>query len=104
MPDAAESVAHHELAEASGLFGLGIEYKLGPEFSRPVLARTLVLAVLTGLCAGVGQTSGMAAAVAWVTGPLALYNLSMYLWRRRFRTRVTAQGLQIRGYFNHFVP
>ncbi len=35
---------------------------------------------------------------------VALYNGLAYVWRRRFRTRLTPRGVAIRGYFNHFVP
>jgi hypothetical protein len=34
---------------------------------------------------------------------LAVYCGVSYVWRRRFRTRVTSRGIEVRGYFNHFV-
>jgi hypothetical protein len=30
--------------------------------------------------------------------------LVLYLWRARFRTRLTPRGMELRGYFNKFVP
>jgi hypothetical protein len=39
----------------------------------------------------------------FVTASATAYNGVMYIWRGRFRTRLTTQGVEIRGYFNHFV-
>jgi hypothetical protein len=41
---------------------------------------------------------------AAIFGALAVYFGVSYLWRARFRTRVTSKGIDVRGYLNHFVP
>ncbi len=82
------------------------EYRLPRQYRRPFLSRFIVAGVFTGLfafAAAEGANPGFLA-VGGLVGIGAVYNGAMYIWRARFRTRVTAQGIEIHGYFNHFVP
>jgi hypothetical protein len=82
------------------------EYRLPSRYRRPFLSRFIVSGVFTGLfayAAAKGANPGFLA-VASLVGITAVYNGAMYIWRGRFRTRVTTHGIEIRGYFNHFVP
>jgi hypothetical protein len=82
------------------------EYRLPSQYRRPFLSRFIVAGVFTGLfafAAAEGANPGVLA-VASLVGIGAVYNGAMYIWRGRFRTRVTTQGIEIHGYFNHFVP
>ncbi len=82
------------------------EYRLAPQYRRPFLSRFIVAGVFTGLFAfAVAEKANPGLlVVASLIGIAALYNGAMYIWRGRFRTRVTTHGIEIRGYFNHFVP
>ncbi len=82
------------------------EYRLGPEYRRPYLTRFIVFGVLAVLLAVLWTRSHLA---LWLVldsfvGPIATYHGLVYLWRDRFRTRLTTEGIEIRGYFDHFVP
>jgi hypothetical protein len=90
----------------SGSANLLAEYRLGPEYRRPYLARFILFGVLTVLLAALwtqGHSSLWLVLDSFI-GPVATYYGVVYLWRDRFRTRLTTQGIEIRGYFNHFVP
>jgi hypothetical protein len=43
-------------------------------------------------------------AVLILSGPFLIGYIVIYIWRGRFRTLVTSEGIAIRGYFDHFVP
>jgi hypothetical protein len=86
--------------------GVLAEYRLHARYRRPFLARF----VLTGFFACL-FTAAVAMSphldygiIAGLVGVAALYNGIAYTWRGRFRTRVTRDGIEVRGYFNHFVP
>jgi hypothetical protein len=82
------------------------EYRLAAPYRRPFLSRFILAGVFTGLFAfAVAEKANPGLlVVASLVGIGALYNGIMYIWRGRFRTRVTTQGIEIHGYFNHFVP
>jgi hypothetical protein len=83
-----------------------VEFRLSRAYSQPNLVRFIVfgaLAALAGFCWSRNTFSLFPLATTGF-GALALYNGAAYWWRQRFRTRLTAQGILIRGYFNHFVP
>lgn len=66
----------------------------------------IVFAVLAGLLS-FGLTHGanpVPVLFFTVCALVAVYNGVMFIWRGRFRTRVTTDGIEIHGYFNHFVP
>jgi hypothetical protein len=76
------------------------EYRLDWPFRRPPLIRFIAFGVLAILCA----FSAKLRPAAPFLGILSLYYGIAYLWRGRFCTRLTTQGIEVRGYFNHFVP
>jgi hypothetical protein len=83
-----------------------VEFRLSKAFTRPNLVGLIVcgaVAALAGFCWSRDSFSLFPIATIGF-GALALYHGVAYGWRRRFRTRITARGLLIRGYFNHFVP
>lgn len=75
------------------------EYRLNWPFRRPPLIRFVAFAALAALCAFSPKLRPGAPFLAAV----ALYYGIAYLWRGRFCTRLTSQGIEVRGYFNHFV-
>ncbi|HEX2320251.1 MAG TPA: hypothetical protein VHJ18_14820 [Streptosporangiaceae bacterium] len=60
-----------------------------------------------GLITAVGLPPGAHLAIlvvdSWFAAPVALACLVAYLWQGRFRTSVTPDGIEIRGYFTHFI-
>jgi hypothetical protein len=90
----------------AGSSDLLAEYRLQSVYLRPFLTRFIACGILAGAFA-LGLTHGgnpISLFFLPVFGLVAVYNGSMSIWRSRFRTRVTTQGIEIRGYFNHFVP
>jgi hypothetical protein len=91
-----------------GAAGPEFTYKLGRNYRKPNLIRFLAFGILTGVAgltvrhATLDHT--LALPLLIVGSAAAAYNGIAYLWRGRFRTRLTTQGVEIRGYFNHFVP
>jgi hypothetical protein len=84
-----------------------VVYTLPAEFRRPIRVRCVGLLIVSAVLYASGRGAGLASLtslIALVTGPLGLFYGLIYLWRGRFRTRVTAEGIEIRGYFNHFLP
>jgi hypothetical protein len=82
------------------------EYRQPPQYRRPYLARFIISGVLTGLLTW-GWVEGHAGELLLgdsFAAPIALYSGVVYIWRDRFLTRLTTDGIEIRGYFNHFVP
>jgi hypothetical protein len=76
-------------------------------FRRPLVTRgsaVLAVAVVAAVVAGLGLIPALFWGVAAVFGALALCYAARYMWVRRFRTRLSPQGIEIRGYFDHFVP
>jgi hypothetical protein len=82
--------------------GLDLEYRLSPQHRRPARNYFLLMAALTAVCVVTRLQVLDGAAV--ITGALAVFFGVSYVWRGRFRTRVTSRGIEVRGYFNHFVP
>jgi hypothetical protein len=82
------------------------EYRLAPAYRRPFLSRFIISGVPTGLLAfaAAERPNPGLLLIAGLLGLAALYNGIAYVWRGRFRTRVTTHGIEIRGYFGHFVP
>lgn len=82
------------------------DYRLAPRFVRPNRNQFITLGALTLLLAFAWERSHEVGLVyfALISGLFAVYNGAAYLWRGRFRTRLTSEGVEIRGYFNHFVP
>jgi hypothetical protein len=97
-----KSASEYQAGSAQPFHGPDIEYRLGPRYRRPALVRFLITAALTVVFAvsGLPILSGAAA----ISGAFALCFGVSYVWRGRFRTRVTSRGIEVRGYFNHIVP
>ncbi len=79
-----------------------VEYRLTPGYRRPMLIKFAVAAVVTVLCA-ISRDSILEVA-AYATGAVAVVFGVLYLWQGRFATKVTGRGIEVRGYFDHFVP
>jgi len=90
-----------------GLSGGEVVFRLDPGFRRPLLTRgstVLAVAVVAAVVAGLGVIPAFAWGVAAAFAALALCYAARYVWVGRFRTRLSPQGIEIRGYFDHFVP
>jgi len=75
------------------------------QFRRPLLIRFILLLIVTvAFLASDWGRIGMTTVLAWVTGPAAAWCGIMYCWRGRFRTVVSRSGIEVCGYFRHFVP
>lgn len=83
------------------------EYRLSRRYGRPALIRIALLglvALIAGLPFALGRGTGPIGLVLFVgCGVIVLYNAGATLWRARFCTRVRRDGIEIHGYFNHFV-
>jgi hypothetical protein len=88
------------------LAGQDVEYRLSREFRQPVLSRLIISVILTAVLWSLLATPfyPLAYFAGSITAAFAVWSLGAYLWRGRFRTTVTGRGIEMRGYFNHFVP
>ena len=101
----------YDQANQDPLSGREVVFTLDRGFRKPLVGRGIValivavpwllLALLFTVSAGFSVFLWLLAAV---TGAVALDYWVRYLWVGRFRTRLSAEGIEIRGYFNHFVP
>jgi hypothetical protein len=105
-------------AQAALLADLGLKFAPLPEvavgqdqsvtfilprgFRWPLIQRGVMLAVLTGIGLLLWKTPF--AVVPFLSGPFLIGYIVIYIWRGRFRTLVTSEGIAIRGYLDHFVP
>jgi hypothetical protein len=79
----------------------------GRGYRAPLLRRAgifLVLTVIAAFLGGSGFVPPLAWAAAALLGAAALTQGTLYLWQGRFRTRLSATGIEARGYFGHFIP
>lgn len=82
-----------------------IVFRLDRGFRKRLAMRGVMLLVVSGLLASTQSFLGIPALVlAGVFGAAAVGCAVGYVWRGRFRTVLTPQGIHIRGYFNRFVP
>jgi hypothetical protein len=88
------------------LAGQDVEYRLSREFRQPVLSRLIISTVITAILWSLLASPfyPLAYFAGSIAAAVAVASAAAYLWRGRFRTRVTARGIEMRGYFNHFVP
>jgi hypothetical protein len=93
----------YQAGSAEPFHGPDVEYRLSRQYRRPTLMRFVAMAALSVLCIVTPLAFLNTAGVA-ILGALAVYFGVSYVWRGRFRTRVTSRGIEVRGYFNHFVP
>jgi hypothetical protein len=94
-------------APDGGLSGREVVFRLNRGFRRPLVTRgstMLAVAVLAAVVAGLGLVPALASVVAAAFAVLALGYAARYVWAGRFRTRLSPEGIEIRGYFDHFVP
>jgi hypothetical protein len=92
----------YQPGSAEPFHGPDIEYRLGRQYRRPTLLRFVAAAAATVVC--IVTPLAFLDTGAAIFGALAVYLGVSYVWRGRFRTRVTGRGIEARGYFNHFVP
>jgi hypothetical protein len=104
------SAAHAGPAGPSWPSDLNVEFALSRRFRKLWLIRFILASAVTILIAAADLLdSGVRASPPLVVmelflGLAAVYNGVIYVWRGRFRTRVTSDGIEIRGYLNHRVP
>lgn len=87
--------------------GSDVVFIPGRGYRAPLLRRAgifLVLAVIAALLAGSGFVSPLAWAATVLLGAASLTQGTLYLWQGRFRTRLSAAGIEAHGYFGHFIP
>ncbi|HSZ47148.1 MAG TPA: hypothetical protein VK823_17550 [Streptosporangiaceae bacterium] len=89
---------------------LRVEFALSRRFRRLWLIRFILASGVTALIVAADllhsgrRASPPLVVMEMLVGLAAVYNGVVYAWRRRFRTRVTSLGIEIRGYLNHRVP
>jgi hypothetical protein len=91
-------------ADPGQLAGQKVEYRLSRQYRQPVLSRFIISAILAAVLLGAGSALAFTYFFGSIAGAVAVCNGVAYLWRGRFRTTVTGRGIEVRGYFNHFVP
>lgn len=89
------------------LSGRDVVFTLDRHYRVPLARRGALSLVLAGIAA-VLAGSGFPALVGWpiaaVFGTAGLAYAVRYIWAGRFSARLTAEGIEARGYFDHFVP
>jgi hypothetical protein len=79
----------------------------GRGYRAPLLRRAgifLALTVIVAFLAGAGVVPPLAWAATALLGAATLTQGTLYLWQGRFRTRLSATGIEAHGYFGHFIP
>jgi hypothetical protein len=92
-------------ADPAQLAGQDVEYRLSREFRRPLVSRLIISLIVTAALASLlgSPFASLAYFAGSISAAVASWNGAAYLWRGRFRTTVTGRGIEMRGYFNHFV-
>jgi hypothetical protein len=89
------------------LTGRDVVFTLGRGYRGPLVRRGAIALVVAAI-AVVFATAGFVPQVGWSVAALcaafACSQAVLYLWHGRFRTRLSAQGIEARGYFDHFIP
>jgi hypothetical protein len=90
-----------------GAVGRDTVFVLARGYRVPLLRRGAVALVFAGGAAALAS-SGFLPLLTWaaaaVFGAATVYQATLYVWQGRFRTRLSAQGIEARGYFDHFIP
>jgi hypothetical protein len=100
----------YDQANQDPLSAREVVFTLDRGFRKPLVGRgitTLIFAIIALVAAVTGVpvlVTGFWLVVAAVLGAFTLDYAVRYLWVGRFRTRLSTEGIEIRGYFNHFVP
>ena len=87
--------------------GRDVVFTPGRGYRAPLLRRAAIFLVLTAIAAflaGSGVVPPLAWAVAALCGATTLAQGTLYIWQGRFRTRLSATGIEAQGYFGHFIP
>ena len=87
--------------------GSDVVFTPGRGYRAPLLRRAgilLMLAAIAAFLAGSGVVPPLAWAATVLLGAAALTQGTLYLWQGRFRTRLSATGIDAHGYFGHFIP
>jgi len=90
-----------------GVAGPDTVFVLPRGYRFPLLRRGAVALVFTGAAAALASSGFLPLltwAVAAVFGAGTLCQGILYVWQGRFRTRLSARGIEARGYFDHFIP
>jgi hypothetical protein len=90
----------------TGLSGRDVIFTLDRGYRRPLVTRgstVLAVAVLAVVVGAFGLAPAFAWGVAAAFGAFAVCYGARYMWIGRFRTRLSPQGIEIRGYVDHFV-
>jgi hypothetical protein len=92
-------------AQVPDVSGQRVVFRLDREFRKPLVIRGGVALVAAGLAAAAGAAVGPPMFVlAALCGLIAAWYAVSYLVEGRFRTVLTPEGIQARGYGSHFVP
>jgi hypothetical protein len=81
-----------------------VAYRPAPGYRRPFLARCIRYLVLTVACLAIGSIAPIGYYAGSITAVFTVgYGIS-FLWRGRFQTIVTANGIEVRRWGNRLVP
>jgi hypothetical protein len=92
---------------SDGLTGGDVVFTPGRGYRAPLLRRGALSLMASGvavLLAALGVLSVITWSAAVLFGLSALLQGLLYVWRGRFGTRLCPQGIEARGYFDHFIP
>jgi hypothetical protein len=81
-----------------------VEFRLGRGYRAQLLARGCVALALAVIFFVAGLEMHALKWLALVALAYSAGSSALYLWRGRFRTRLTPQGIEVHRYFNKFVP
>jgi len=87
--------------------GRDVVFTPGRGYRAPLLRRAGIFLVLTAIAAflaGSGVVPQLAWTAAALLGAATLAQGIRYVWQGRFRTRLSATGIEAQGYFGHFIP
>jgi len=87
--------------------GRDVVFIPGRGYRAPLLRRAGIFLVLTAIAAflaGSGVVPQLAWTAAALLGAATLAQGIRYVWQGRFRTRLSATGIEAQGYFGHFIP
>jgi hypothetical protein len=87
--------------------GRDVVFTPGRGYRAPLRRRGAISLVVAGIAAALasGRFFGpLAWSIAAVFGTTGLVYAARYVWTRRFSTRLSADGIRARGYFDHFIP
>ena len=105
MPDRAIATEPDLLPAALGV--VFAEYRLSPDFRRPLIGRLILLLASALVLLSTGYTAGGDPALqtlGWAAMAGAVLTAVLYRWRGRFCTRITSEGVVACGYRRRVIP